>query len=420
MSAFRRFANLVLLNVLFYLLISSGIALAGSWSSGGGEILEHAQNPWFIKIPEVSTNFPQKPITYCVEVGPDFPITERQIEALVAESIVWWRREFSNAHLPINKVVIGSQLNEIKVYVNTDMIFKETCDESIDIAFQFGWLSQYQQQELENLKVDLTRYIALSIRTDYSTQLRGKGFIYISPDRGPMAFRGVNIMPNAWTERDPQFTKLKAVVQHELGHVFGLAHGADGGAIMDARFPEKVVDKHGWNPYLESAQSVFFPKVQGSNFRFCKNVGNNRFEVARKIFGIKESDTCFQTFWDLNRFSIYAVEQPNRTLRGTARFTDGGKRRHKQLVSLWLPSDQTLLPGLESSFAVLLGPASTEVQQQGTFVFRNQDGNEQKIPITIQTSPRHFQISTVHEGILYPDLLPHDSYGRIISGWDSY
>ena len=68
MSAFRRFANLVLLNVLFYLLISSGIALAGSWSSGGGEILEHAQNPWFIKIPEVSTNFPQKPITYCVEV----------------------------------------------------------------------------------------------------------------------------------------------------------------------------------------------------------------------------------------------------------------------------------------------------------------------------------------------------------------
>jgi hypothetical protein len=419
MTGIRRLANLILLSAVSYSLLNSNIALAGSWSSGGGEILEHAQNPWFIKIPGVATNELQKPITYCVAVGSDFPISERQLESLVAESIVWWRREFSNAHMPINKVVIGSQIRELKVYVNTDMIFKDICDDSIDIAFQFGWLSQYQQQEIETLKVDLTRYVALSIRTDYSTQLRGKGFIYVSPDRGPMAFRGANIMPNAWTELDPQFTRLKAVVQHELGHVFGLAHGADGGAIMDARFPEKVVDKNGWYLYQEAAQSVFFPKIQGSNYQFCKNVGNNQFEFARKIFGISESDECFQTFWDLNRFSIYAVNQPSRSLRGTARFTDGGKRRHKQLVSLWLPSDQTLIPGLISSFAVLLGPASTEVQQQGLFIFKNQDGNEQKIPITIQTSPRHFQISTVHEGILYPDLLPHDSYGRIISGWES-
>jgi hypothetical protein len=93
--------------------------------------------------------------------------------------------------MPTNKVVVDGLIKELKVYVNTDMTFKDVCDESVDLAFQFGWLSQVQQQEIERLKVDLTRYVALSIRTDYSTQLRGKGFIYVSPDRGPMAFRGV-------------------------------------------------------------------------------------------------------------------------------------------------------------------------------------------------------------------------------------
>ena len=188
---------------------------------------------------------------------------------------------------------------------------------------------------------------------------------------------------------------------------------------MDARFPESVVDKSRSFNYLGTIQAVFFPKVQGSNHMFCKNVGTDKFELARTIFGIKDSEECFQIFWDLNRFSIYTKDSDRRILRGTARFDDGGKRRHKQMVSLWLPSNQTLLPGLTSGHSVLLGPASTEVQQQGTLVIPEGGGTERKIPITVQISPRFFQISTVHEGTLYPDLLPHNSYGWMISGWES-
>ncbi len=418
MAGFKKISYLLLLGALSSQLLSNGIAVAGSWSSGGGEILEHAQNPWFVKIPGVPTSTPQRATSYCVAVGPDFPITQRLLESLVAESIVWWRREFSNAHMPVNKLIIDGVQREVKVYVNTDMTFKETCDDSVDLAFQFGWLSQEQAQEIERLKVDLTRYVALSIRTDYTSQLRGKGFIYVSPDRGPMAFRGANILPNAWTELDIQHIRLKSVIQHELGHVFGLTHAADEGAIMDARFPESVVDKNRSYNYLGTIQAVFFPKVQGSNHKFCKNAGTNKFELARTIFGFKDSENCFQTFWDLNRFSIYAEESNSRILRGTARFTDGGQRRHKQMVSLWLPSDQTLLPGL-AGHSVLLGPASTEVMQQGTLVIPEAGNTERKVPITVQISPRYFQISTAHEGRLYPDLLPHDSYGRVISGWEN-
>ncbi len=418
MTRLKKFAYLVLLAVLTCETASSDVVVAGSWSSGGGEILEHAQNPWFVKIPGVNPSTPQRAITYCVEVGQDFPISRRQLEMVVGESIVWWRKEFSNAHMPINKVVIDGQIKELKVYVNTDMTFKEVCEDTVDLAFQFGWLSQNQQQEIDRLKVDLTKYVALSIRTDYSTQLRGKGFIYVSPDRGQMAFRGANILSNAWGDGDTGIIRLKSVVQHELGHVFGLPHAADEGAIMDAKFAESVVDRNRWYSYLATIPAVFFPKAQGGLYQFCKNIGNIPFDIARSIFGINESENCFQFFWDLNRFSIYTGEsRDSRTLRASARFTDGGKRRHKQIVSLWLPSDQVLIPKLATDQGVLFGPASTEIQQQGELIVSNSDGSKRKVPMTIQVSPRFFQVSTLHEGKIYPDLLPYDSANRKISGW---
>jgi hypothetical protein len=214
--------------------------------------------------------------------------------------------------------------------------------------------------------------------------------------------------------------RLKPVVQHELGHVFGLAHAADEGAIMDAKFPESIVDRNRWYNSIGTIPAVFFPKAQGSFYKFCKNTGTNPFDTARAIFGINDSENCFQFFWDLNRFSIYAEESSDRRiLRGSARFADGGKRRHKQMVSLWLPSDQVLIPKLATEQGVLLGPASTEIHQQGKLVVKNADGSKRDVPISVQVSPRFFQISTVHDGNIYPDLLPHDSLNRVVSGWQN-
>lgn len=269
--------------------------------------------------------------------------------------------------------------------------------------------------EFDRLKVDLTRYVALTIRTDYSDALRGKGFIYVSPDRGAQAFRGHNIIQNAWTAADDEHYRLKAVLKHEVGHVFGLTHASEDGSIMNARLPEQAVNLIDYHKYVYRTYSIFFPKAQ--TITSCDPEGSSPSDM-RRVFSFPADHRCARFQWDLNTLSIYTGENTDsdfRTLNNRIRFPDGGQRRHQQQVTLWLPPEQKLINGLGFGHTVLLGPAKTEVQQQVSQVVVQSDGSQRLLSIMVQTTPRYFQLGGVLDGRLIPDLIP--ASGITYSGW---
>ena len=137
--------------------------------------------------------------------------------------------------------------------------------------------------------------------------------------------------------------------------------------------------------------------------------------MFRQVFSIPDSMKCLRAFIDLNGLMVEAAESENSpwTRIGYARFANGGQRRHQQLVTVWLPRDQTAFPNLPPYISSLMGPASSEVQNVGMFIDRRTHASQ---PIMVQSSARYVQIGVQLRGELIPDLMP----GGILSfnsGW---
>ncbi len=401
----------------FCLVCLSKISLAGNWSGGGGgELLGHAQNPWFLSNASLF-NTPTKtaPIKYCVIAGQDFPIDQRKLETFVFKSLAWWSRQFSNAYVPDNIVYINNNKINLKVIVNTNNFVLENCQESTDLTLQFGYLTAEQEREFENRKTDLSRFVALTIRTDYSSNLHGKGFIYFSPDRGPKAFRGPKVIPDAWTKDDKDSVRLQSVIIHELGHVLGLTHSSETASIMSANYPELIVSSEYWKYNALLNNAVFFPSSRNIS-NYCNSSEDHK--LFRQFFEIPEGMKCIELQLSLNYLKVIVKEHPDarREVIGKATFQDGGDRRHQQLVMLNIPENQTLFRGLPSYISSLAGPQSSEVQQTAIFKFENSNKVKE---IFVQSSPRYFQIGGVLNNKFVPDLLPGNGSGQIYSGWES-
>ena len=63
---------------------------AGGDVSGGANIISDESNPWFLG---------SEPISYCVEVAPDFPIPKNQVSAIISESFQKWKTVFTKYRL---------------------------------------------------------------------------------------------------------------------------------------------------------------------------------------------------------------------------------------------------------------------------------------------------------------------------------
>lgn len=380
-----------------------------SWNSGGGEILEHALNPWFLKMREN-----EEPIRYCVLRGSDFALDLNELEKIVERGINWWTDQLSNANNPDNFIIKkDGSYGTMKVILNTVWVFQRNCDDQTDLKFQFGYISSEQESVFENFKVDLKKYVALTIRTEYNDHLRGKGFIYFSPDRGEDAFRGHNLIENAWTNDLDSFNRnfrLFNVLIHELGHVMGLSHGGTDLDLMNAKLAENMVTIDRGIKYPGS-KNIFFPKLFFDltivSYREDKNDEKNiDSEEVDKFFEIPKNISRIKYIHDPNQMIIKYSLKPNSEVfqeLGRLRYYSR-KKRYNQLITVWLPPDQKLLP-IESP-QVLLGPRSTEVLQTGEFKFKSTGIVK---PMFLQASPSRLQFSGVSEGRLIPDVKISDS-----------
>ena len=236
--------------------ISTRVVFAGEpgWVSGGGELLRDAQNPWYL----ANT----KEVTFCAEIDEvNFGLKKEKILEMFPRAFLFWKKQFS-------KNIQWRNENGFSFVLGTQsFIYQTHCTPETDMRFQFGVLNPDQFEYLKGPR-DL---VGVAVRTHYdSANLRGKGFIYISPERGPLA---MNIIPHQnqgpWSRSEGAL--LYPVILHEIGHIFGLRHDpAD--FLMNAWAPEMCVrlasdgNEDGVNFYKDFYQKDHWSKLNLFSF----------------------------------------------------------------------------------------------------------------------------------------------------------
>tara|TARA_B110001454_G_scaffold158569_1_gene147886 strand:+ start:22010 stop:23209 length:1200 start_codon:yes stop_codon:yes gene_type:complete len=217
------------------MLFGSCYSYAGGWVVGGGQIQSDTDNPWFLNN--------NKNVRYCIQVDEtNFSLKKPQLEMIVERALKFWTRQFAESYYADADFPVGKQV-----------FTYEDCAPSTDLRFQFGVLSLEQLQNLSGID----KKIAMAVRTDYDrVHLRGKGFIYLAPERGPLALDPELMWPKTWSEFDGWTTQLTVV--HELGHVFGLSH-SDRIPLMRDSYVRFVTTNNFWQHYtLDKVRSDFY------------------------------------------------------------------------------------------------------------------------------------------------------------------
>ncbi len=207
--------------------LSTGLAYGGNGSSGGGNIYGNQLNPWFLSN--------TKSVTYCLEVAPGFSdISEEKLASMVDEAFGYWARTFSGT-TPYEYI---GEVSGLDLRLATQTFVRDAaCSSTTDIKFQFGYLSEDQKVSWPNYR----QLIAGAFRTSYDeVRLRGKGIIYIAPERGPLRPRSRTLHAKPWSYGT--HNALRFTLTHEIGHVFGLQddHYSSSFNLMSSRFVEKV------------------------------------------------------------------------------------------------------------------------------------------------------------------------------------
>jgi len=384
-------------------------ASAGTVSSGGGRLSKYAGNPWFLEnIPEVR---------YCIEVDEEaFGVPRAALVPIVEEGLDAWRAAFAAAGdgwydagelEPFGAVRLATQR----------FILQGACSSDLPLRFQFGTLSEEQRAYFANAN----DYVGAAIRTDYDlTTMSSRGFVYLAPLRGPLKPDLATLHPEAWTAGGS--FALRLVLWHELGHIFGIGHGAGGqtnemSELMNERFPEVIVtrgtvDQVAASPamresLLEKRRPVeLFRSFQERTIEGCDFDA----PVQAGTLGIPIEYRCSRVVVKRDQADVFAMQQTGGPAEhfGTLRWSHN--QTNTAMVWLNLPEEQRVFTrypdtGDALAYKTLLGElAQSEVVKNGSY--RSKDGRL-NIPVraTYQTRGKR-TIVAIQQGQFNDGLFP--------------
>lgn len=267
---------------------------SGGWVISGGELFEFDHNAWFLSS--------HGTLKYCIQTGPDISQTKEELDVHVQRALQYWKKELNQVRKPHSGAKdVGGNSFELQ----------PACSENVDLSLQFGFLSPEQLTFFG----DPTRFVGASVRTSYDVKsLRGQGFIYISPDHGPLAMRKRGVLPKAWDAGDGAL--LEKAIAHELGHVFGLQHQGDGFEIMAETFLETMTSTRHAPLFFDLGKFPDFTKYSRGPWwslyrqdHACDMENPN--STARIFFSLAPEDTCIR-FRVIEKDTVERVEVQSR------------------------------------------------------------------------------------------------------------
>lgn len=188
---------------------------------GGGDIGNERDNVWFLD---------DTPVNYCIERAPDFPLNDEQLKGLAKESFDDWLTFFRKYGL--DQLAFGHE-----------GAFPDNLEHRIALHFR---LAPNCDQPMKQLKLlfGISSELIRSARVDAETSL---GVAV----RHPTTNEDLSVGGDVWiAKRLTDRSRIKHLLLHELGHVFGMRHGSTW--VMDARIGKMLLLPGGGYGKIES------------------------------------------------------------------------------------------------------------------------------------------------------------------------
>ena len=319
----------------------------GGWT-GSGEIYEDRLNPWFMTIVDTEQGQNSRPLrsflNYCIRIDQEnFGINLADAKRHIENAFEFWMQEFLRSSVPVNP-------GGYKIYVGLDTpVYQATCNDKTNIRFLLGSFETPEQKKFLDDLGGASSFAGVAVRTSYAMeqdQLVGKGYVYLSPERGPNALRGEQIVPKHWSSDSQR--RFALVMRHELGHVYGISHIGSETELMGAEFPERVVK----SPLHEipNILNILSPATSRVDLKNCTTK-----EFKPKIldfFGAPADTKCFWFRTDQGRkFEVWASAKFDSDRKGfrlvaSGQLTGEEYIENQKIIRIWFNEEQRkqLLP----------------------------------------------------------------------------